>query len=79
MIKLSRHKPSSNNTRDDSTHGHHHMVNTNIRLTIFFAVEDRKALDHELLISKLPLKIKKVGKPLEHSGMTEIKSITVIQ
>ena len=55
------------------------MVNTNIRLTVFFAVEDRKALDHELLISKLPLKIKKVGKPLEHSGMTEIKSITVIQ
>ena len=26
--------------------------------------------DHELLIAKLRLKLKKVGKPLEHSGMT---------
>ena len=25
-------KPSSNNIRDDSTHGHHQMVNTKIRL-----------------------------------------------
>ena len=29
--------PSSNNTREDSTHGHHQMVNTEIRLIIFFA------------------------------------------
>ena len=36
--------PSSNNTRDDSTHGHHQMVNTEIRLTIFFAAEDGEAL-----------------------------------
>ena len=28
--------PSSNNTRDNSTHGHHQMVNTEIRLIIFF-------------------------------------------
>ena len=28
-------KPSSNNTREDSTHGHHQMVNTKIRLIIF--------------------------------------------
>ena len=28
--------PSSNNTREDSTHGHHQMVNTKIRLIIFF-------------------------------------------
>ena len=33
-------KPSSNNTRDDSTHGHHQMVNTKIRLILCFAVED---------------------------------------
>ena len=26
--------------------------------------------DHELLIAKLKLKLKKVGKPLDHSGMT---------
>ena len=34
----------SNNTREDSTHGHHQMVNTKIRLIIFFAAKDREAL-----------------------------------
>ena len=54
------------------------MVNTKIRLTIFFAGKDGEALysqqkqdreltqicgsDHELLIAKLRLKLKKVGK-----------------
>ena len=28
-----------NNTREDSTHGHHQMVNTEIRLIIFFAAK----------------------------------------
>ena len=37
-------KPSSSNTREDTTHGHHRMVNTKIRLIIFFAVKDRDAL-----------------------------------
>ena len=36
--------PSSNNTREDSTHGHHQMVNTEIRLIIFFAAKDEEAL-----------------------------------
>ena len=36
--------PSSNNTREDSTHGHHQMVNTKIRLIIFFAAKDGEAL-----------------------------------
>ena len=35
---------SSNKTRDDSMHGHHQMVNTEIRLIIFFAVKDGEAL-----------------------------------
>ena len=35
---------SSNNTRKDSTHGHHHMVNTEIRLIISFAAKDGEAL-----------------------------------
>ena len=35
---------SSNNTREYSTHGHHQMVSTEIRLNIFFAAEDGKAL-----------------------------------
>ena len=34
----------SNNTREDSTHGHHQMVNTKIRLMIFFAAKDGEAL-----------------------------------
>ena len=34
----------SNNTREDSTHGHHLMVNTEIRLIIFFAAKDGEAL-----------------------------------
>ena len=33
-----------NNTRDDSTHGHHHMVNAKIRLIIFSAAEDGEGL-----------------------------------
>ena len=36
--------PSSNNTREDSTYGHHQMVNTEVRLTIFFAAKDGEAL-----------------------------------
>ena len=30
--------------REDSTHGHHQMANTKIRLIIFFAAEDGEAL-----------------------------------
>ena len=37
-------KPSSNNTREDSTHGHHQMVNTKIWLIILFAAKDVEAL-----------------------------------
>ena len=35
---------SSNNTREDSIHGHHQMANTKIRLIIFFAAKDGEAL-----------------------------------
>ena len=52
------------------------MVNTKIRLIIFFAAEDGEALhsqqkqdqeltcgsDHELLVAKFRLKLKKIGK-----------------
>ena len=71
----SQKTPTSNNTRDDSTHGHHWMVNTEIRLIIFFAAEEEKLytisknktgaecdFDHELLITKFRLKLKKVEK-----------------
>ena len=50
---------SSNNIREDSTHGHHQMVNTEIRLIIFFAAKDREALysqqkqDQELTVAQI--------------------------
>ena len=39
--------PSSNNKREDSTHGHHQMFNTEIRLIIFFAAKDGEALNSQ--------------------------------
>ena len=63
-----------NNTRDDYTRGHHQTVNTEIRLVLFFAAEDEvlyslqkqdpelTVAQYELLIAKLRLKLKKVGK-----------------
>ena len=62
-------------TEEDSMHGYHQMVNTNIRLIIFFAAKDGEALysqqkqDQHLLVARimnslLPNsdKLKKVGK-----------------
>ena len=49
----------SNNTREDSTHGHHQMANTQIRLIIFFTVKDGEALysqqkqDRELTVAQI--------------------------
>ena len=67
--------PSSHNTREDSTYGHHQMANTEIRLIIFFAPKMEKLYtisknktrswlcsEHELLIAKFRLKLKKEGK-----------------
>ena len=77
---LAQQTPFSNNPRDDSTHGYHQMVNTEIRLIMLFVAEDVEALfsqqkqDLELtvtqIIAKFRLKLNKVGKPLDHSGMT---------
>ena len=39
--------PSSNNTREDSTHGHHQIVNTETRLITFFAAKDGETLYNE--------------------------------
>ena len=63
-------------TTQDSTYGHHQIVNAEIRLIILFATKDEEALysqekirsgvdcgsDYELLIVKFRLKLKKVGK-----------------
>ena len=35
------------NTREDSTHGHHQMVNTKIRLIVFFVAKDGEALSSQ--------------------------------
>ena len=43
-IKVANNFMISNNTREDSTHGHQQMINTEIRLIIFFADKDGKAL-----------------------------------
>ena len=51
--------PSSNNTREDSTHGHHQRFNTEIRLIIYFAAKDAEALysqqkqDQELTVAQI--------------------------
>ena len=61
-------------TQEKTLHGHHQMVNTEIRLIISFAAKDGEALysqqkqdqeltvAHELLIAKFRHKLKKVGK-----------------
>ena len=52
-------KHSSNNTREDSTHGHHQMVYTKTRLIIFLAAKDGEALysqqkqDQELTVAQI--------------------------
>ena len=68
-------KQRDSNTTDDSTHGHHQMVNTEIRLILLFAAKDGEALyskqkEWELTVAQTmnslrqtsDLKLKKVGK-----------------
>ena len=40
----SQQTPITNNTRDNSTQGYHQVVNTKIRLIVFFAAKDGEAL-----------------------------------
>ena len=40
----SQQTPSSNNTRDVSTHGHYQVVNTEITLITLFAAEDEDTI-----------------------------------
>ena len=69
------------------------MVDTEIRLIMFFAAKDGEALyseqktrlgadcgsDHELLIAKFRLKLKKVGKTARPYKYDLIKSLSIIQ
>ena len=69
---MSEQTLSANNTRDNSIHRCHRTVNTKIRLIIFFAAKGGNKTrpgadcgsDHELLIAKFRLKLKKVGKTI---------------
>ena len=51
--------PYSNNTREDSTHGYHQMVDPEIRLIIFFSAKDGEAVysqqkqDWELTVAQI--------------------------
>ena len=51
--------PSSNNTREDFTHGYQQMVSTEIRLIIFFTAKDGEAVysqqkqDWELTVAQM--------------------------
>ena len=76
------------NTRDNSTHGHHKMFSTEIRMIIFFAVKDREALyswqiqDWKLTVAQImrsllwnsDLNWRKQRKPLDHSGLLGLYS-----
>ena len=67
------------------------MINTEIRMCIFFAAEDGEALsaktrlgadcgsDHELLIAEFRLKLEKVGKTTRSFRYDLIKSLMIIQ
>ena len=73
-MHCSEQTASSSNTREAPTHGHHQMVNSKIRLIIFFAAKDGEALytqqklDWELTVAQIMNSLlsnsdlKKVGK-----------------
>ena len=71
----SEQTPCSNNTQEDPIHGHHQMINTKIFDYILCSQRWRCSIqpaktrpgaecgsDHELVIAKFRLKLKKVGK-----------------
>ena len=61
--------PSSNNTRDDSIHGHHQLINAKIRLIMSFAAEDGETLhsqqkqDQEMTVAQI------MNSLLQNSGL----------
>ena len=82
-------------TTQKTPHGHHQMVDTEIRLIIFFTAKDGKALYsqpkkkkspgadcgsyHELLIGKYRLKLKRVGKTTRLLKYDLNESLMIIQ
>ena len=82
-------------TQEKTIHGHHQMVNTEIRLIIFFVVKDGEALysqqkqDWELTVAQImnfllpnsDLKWRKWGKTLDHSGIqfSSVQSLSCVR
>ena len=68
-MQKSKQTPSSNNTREGSTHRHHQMVNNKNRLVIFFTAKDGDALysqqkiDQELTVAQI------MNSLLQNSGL----------
>ena len=58
-IHCSQKTPSYSNTREDTTHEHHQIVNSENRLKIFFEAKDGEALysqqkqDQELTVAQI--------------------------
>ena len=83
-MRWSQQTPISNNTRDNSTQGYDQIVNTKIRLIVFFAAKDGEALysqqkqDLELIVAQIisfslqnsSLNLRNWGKPLGQTGKT---------
>ena len=65
---------SPSSTREDSTHGHHQMVNAEIRLIMFFPTKDREALysqqkqDWELTVAQIMTPYCQIQTEIEESG-----------
>ena len=59
--------------REDSTHGHHQMVNIEIRLIIMFAAKDGEALysqqkqDQELTVAQIMNSLHQIQTQIEES------------
>ena len=89
--RIGRSKHPFPTTQEKTTHGHHQMVNTEIRLIIFFAAKDGEALIQSAKTRPGAAQImnflkpnsdwnwRKWGKSLNHSGLTYIKSHMIIQ
>ena len=69
MFGHSKHPLPTTQELEDSTHGHLQMVNTKIRLIIFFAAKDEEALysqkkqDWELAVARI------MNSLLQNSGL----------
>ena len=67
---------SSNSTRENSTHGHQQMVNTQIRSVMFFAAEDGEDL-HSLQKQDLEQTVAQIiSSLLQNSDLKKVRKIT---